>query len=262
MVSTVENTDVRQKDADHAVVLAVTSHAVFESGPKGGDDGFYGRSVAFPLLQALQEVNKRLLEENPAESLLFDVVLITTESQQQQQSSCIISSTRHHGLEVSRFCFSSEEDFIENLQKNNVQLFLSTNRSEVLQARQKGVLSALLDENSASSPTDQLRVLFCGDAVSRPDVGPTSASGQAAQTFLAQLGKIRQKFRMFDSPVCITLVTSHGGRESCGDALKALRSLGVGVDEAYCLAGAPCGPILSLLRHHFLLSDRFSSLKD
>lgn len=39
-----------QKDADRAVVVAVTSHAVFESGPEGGDD-VYGVGVASPLLQ-------------------------------------------------------------------------------------------------------------------------------------------------------------------------------------------------------------------
>lgn len=49
------------------------------------------------ILQALQRVNDRLLEKNPAESLLFDVILMTTDGQQQQQSSRIISSTRHHG---------------------------------------------------------------------------------------------------------------------------------------------------------------------
>lgn len=39
-----------QKDADRAVVVAVTSHAVFESGPEDGDD-VYGVGVASPLLQ-------------------------------------------------------------------------------------------------------------------------------------------------------------------------------------------------------------------
>ncbi|XP_039664494.1 uncharacterized serine-rich protein C215.13-like isoform X2 [Perca fluviatilis] len=370
--------------------------------------------VAFPLLQALQRVNKRLLEENPAESLLFDVVVITTDSQQQQQSSRIISSTRHYGnltltsssssstrhygnltltisssstrhygnltltlssiihysnltltissstrhygnltltlsssstrhygnltltisssstrhygnltltissstrhygnltltissiihysnltltissstrhygnltltisstrhygnltltisstrhygLEVSRFCFSSEEDFVESLQKNNVQLFLSTDSNEAPQASQKGVLSALLDRQEA--PSEQLRVMFCGDDVNRPDAGPMPASRQAAQNFSAQLGEMRQRFSMSDSPLRIVLVTSHGGRESCG-ALRTLRSHGVNVDEAYCLAGAPRSPILSVVRPHFLLSDGFSGLED
>lgn len=83
-------------------------------------------------------MNERLLEQNPAESLLFDVILITTDSQQQQQSSRIISSTRHYGLDVGRFCFASEEDFIESLLKNNVQLFLTTDRNEAPQASQNG----------------------------------------------------------------------------------------------------------------------------
>ncbi|XP_069018610.1 cytosolic 5'-nucleotidase 1A isoform X2 [Embiotoca jacksoni] len=261
MVSTVQNTDVKQKDADRAVVVAVTSRAVFESGAEDSD-GVHGAGIAFPLLQAFQRVNERLLEENPAESLLFDVVLITTDSQQQQQSSRIISSTRQHGLEVSRLCFSSEEDFIESLLKNNVQLFLSTDRNETSQASQKGVLSALLDETAASCPSEQLRVLFCGDAVIRPDAGPTSASKRAAQSFSAQLGEMRRRFGVLDSPLSITLMTSGGGRESCGGALRTLRSLGVSADEAYCLAGAPRGPILSLLRHHFLLSDGLGAVED
>lgn len=259
MVSTVQNTDVKQKDSDHAVVVAVTSRAVFEPGV-GGGDSVCAEGVAFPLLQALQKVNERLLEENSAESLLFDIVLITTDSQQQQQRSHLISSTKHYGLEVSRFCFSTEEDFIESLLKNNVQLFLSTDRNEVSQTSQKGVLSALLDEYTASCPSEQLRVLLCGDV--RPDTSPTQVSRQAAQSFSAQLGKMRQRFGMSDSPLSITLMMSCGGRNSCGGALRTLRSLGISADEAYCLAGAPRGPILSVLRPHFLISDGFSGLED
>ncbi|XP_047451865.1 cytosolic 5'-nucleotidase 1A [Mugil cephalus] len=253
MVSTVQNTDVQQKDAEHAVVVAVTFHAVFDSGART-DDGVYEVGVAFPLLQALQKVNERLLEKNPAESLLFDVVLITTDSQQQQQSSHITSSTRHYGLEVSRFCFSSEEDFTESLLKNKVQLFLSTDSNEALQVSKKGILAALLGEYTASCPSEQLRVLFCGDAVIWPDAEPAPESRQAAQSFSAQLGEMRQRFGMFDSPLNIALLTSHGGRESCGSALLTLRSLGVSADEAYCLAGAPRSPMLTLLRPHFLVS--------
>ncbi|XP_059190502.1 cytosolic 5'-nucleotidase 1A [Centropristis striata] len=259
MVSTVQNTDVKQKDADCAVVVAVTCRAVFECGADDGED-VYGMGVAFPLLQAMQAVNGRLLEENPAESLLFDVILITTDSQHQQQSSRIISSTRHYGLEVGRFCFSSEEDFIESLLKNNVQLFLSTDRNKAHEASQKGVLSALLDQQVA--PSEQLRVMFCGDAVIRPDAESTSASRQAAQSFSAQLGEMRRRFGMLDSPLSIVMVMSLGGRESCGGALQTLRSRGLCVDEAYCLAGAPRSPIVSLLRSHFLVSDGFSGLED
>lgn len=153
-----------------------------------------------------------------------------------------------------------------------------------------GVLSVLLDEHTASCPTEQLRVLFCGDAVVQSEAGPALASKQAAQvqtvatthaspapfvvywcdfkriihilalqSFSAQIGKMRGRFGPFDSPISIALVTSRGGRESCGDALRTLRSLGVNADEAYCLAGVPRGPIKRLLRPHFLLSECFSS---
>ncbi|KAI9547502.1 hypothetical protein NQZ68_017055 [Dissostichus eleginoides] len=250
MVSTIQNTDVKQKEADRAVVVAVTSRAVFDCGVDDGDE-VCEVGVAFPLLQVLQRVNERLLEENPSESLLFDVVLITSNSQQQQQSSRIISNTRHHSLEISRFCFSSEEDFTESLLKNNVHLFLTTDRDEAAQASQKGVFSALLNEKVASS--EQLRVVFCEDAVIRTDTEPPSASQDAAQSFWAQLGEMRRRFGVLDSPLSLLLLTSRGGRESCGAALQTLRSRGLNMDEAYCLAGAPRSPILSLLRPHFLL---------
>nr|XP_019934255.1 PREDICTED: cytosolic 5'-nucleotidase 1B-like isoform X1 [Paralichthys olivaceus] len=252
MDSTVLNPEVKQKDADRAVVVAVTAHAVFESGADDGDE-VYKVGMAFPLLQALQRVNERLLEENPAESLLFDVILVTTD--RQQQSSRIISSTKHYGLEVSKFCFSTAEDFIDGLRTNNVQLFLSSDRKEASQASQNGVLSALLDQNMAACPSEQLRVLFCGDAVVHSNNSPMPS-------FSAQLGEMRQRFGMFDSPLSMVLVTSRGGRESCSAALLMLRSQGVSVDEAYCLGGSPRGPILSLIRPHFLLSNGFSDLEE
>ncbi|XP_012719107.2 cytosolic 5'-nucleotidase 1A [Fundulus heteroclitus] len=260
MVSTVQNSDVKQKNEDQAVVVAVTFAAVFDAEAEDDRD-VYRLGVALPLLQVLQRVNERLLEENPVEHQLFDIILITTETRQQQQSSSIITSTRHHGLEVGRFCFSSEDDFIESLAQNNVQLFLTTDGNEALRATQQGVPSALLDKNSASCPSDQLRVVLCQDATIQPDADSSGASKKSAQSFLTRLGQIRQKFGMFNSPLCFTIVTSCGGKDSCCSALKSLRSLGVSVDEAYCLGGAPRGPILSILRPHFLLSDGFSQLE-
>ncbi|XP_049928110.1 cytosolic 5'-nucleotidase 1A-like [Epinephelus moara] len=260
MVSTIQNTDVKQKDADRAVVVAVTSRAVFESGAHDGDD-VYGAGVAFPLLSTRHYGNLTFTIISSTRhygNLTFTIISSTRHYG--NLTFTIISSTRHYGLEVSRFCFSSEEDFIESLLKNNVQLFLSTDRNEAPRASQKGVLSALLDQQVA--PSEQLRVMFCGDAVIRPDTDPMPASRLAAQNFSAQLGKMRQRFSMLDSPLSIVLVTSHGGRESCGGALRTLRSRGLSVDEAYCLAGAPRSPILSVLRTHFLLSDGFCSLEE
>ncbi|TNN44482.1 Cytosolic 5'-nucleotidase 1A [Liparis tanakae] len=116
-----------------------------------------------------------------------------------------------------------------------------------------GVLSALLDRQPSS--TEQLRVMLCGDAVVRPAADPAPPSHTAAQSFSARLGEMRRRFGAADSPLSVVLVTASGGAESCGAALRTLRSRGLAVDEAYCLAGAPRSPIRSLLRPHFLLAD-------
>ncbi|XP_068169850.1 cytosolic 5'-nucleotidase 1B [Antennarius striatus] len=260
MVSTIPNPHVKQKVAERALVVAVTSRSVFDSG--ADDGGVLGVGVAFPLLQALQRVNERLLEDDPAETLLFDVVLITTDAQQQQQRPPLLSSARHHGLDVSRFCFSGEDDFLESLLTNDVQLFLTTDQRQAQQASGKGVLSALMDQQVASSPSEQLRVMFCGDAVVRSNSDLMGAIRPATQRFLARLGELRRRFGVFHSPLSIILVTFHGGRDSCGGALRTLRSRGVHVDEVYCLAGAPRGPIMSQLRPHFLLREGLSGLQE
>lgn len=245
MVSIVENTDVKQVTAGNALVIAVSHSAVF-----GSEDGeMYGAGVAFPLIQAVQTVNQRLLEGSP--SVLFEVILITTNRAQQQQRERVCSSSKHYGLQIHRFCFSSEDDFTESLIQNKVHLFLTTDGNEATQAANNGVLSALLDHHTASCSSEQLRVMFCGDAILDPN---SSGNQQAAQVFWTHLGQIRQKFGLLDSPLNLLLLTSHGDRNSCVSALRSLQTRGVSVDEAYCLGGAPRGPMMSVLRPHFLLS--------
>lgn len=248
MVSSVPNTDVKQKDREKALVVAISSSAAFDT--KHYDEVFK-QGLAFPLLQAMQRVNKQLLEENPAEDLLFDIILITTNSAQQQKSDWIASSTKHYGLDVSSFCFSCEEDFVDTLLENNVTLFLTTSQNEAAKASLQGITSALLNDLTSAASPEQLRILFCGDSIMREDAFPSSLS----QNFMAQIGEMRSRFSLMDSPLTFIMVTSHGDRESGSQALKLLRSRGVNVDEAYCLAGAPRGPIINLLRHHFLLSS-------
>ncbi|XP_061533070.1 uncharacterized protein LOC133402861 isoform X3 [Phycodurus eques] len=194
MVSTVANVDVKQKDAEQALVVAISCSAVLED----TDDGeVHGVGVAFPLLQAVQNVNRRLVAANSAESLLFDVLLVTTDGRR-QQSARIVSSTKHHGLEVSRFCFSGREDFVESLLENRVQLFLSAEPEEASQAWQRVqgvtrlspedgwdrlehacdpcVLSALLGRQTWSSSSEQLRVLLCGGDIFTTPANPTPAA--------------------------------------------------------------------------------------
>lgn len=249
MVETKESADIAQVVAEKALIVAVSVRAVF-----GAEDGeVYGAGVAFPLLQAVQRVNERLSQVDPCESERFEVILVSTDRAQQRQKERLQTSATAHGLQIHRFCFSCEDDFADGLLRNKVHLFLTSDSNEATQAANKGVLSALLDPLAASGPSEQLRVLFCADAVLDPGSGLKTGRHQAAQVFGSRLGKMRQRFGVLDSPLSLVLLSAHGGISRCCSALKSLRTDGVDVDEAYCLGGSPRGLIMPLLRPHFLL---------
>ncbi|KAJ0069910.1 hypothetical protein NL108_016136 [Boleophthalmus pectinirostris] len=248
MVETLENADVKQVSAENALVIAVSHSAVFGA----EEEEVQGAGVAFPLLQAVQRVNERLLQldSSGSESFEFEVVLICTNRVQRDQ---VQTKTRAHGLQIHRFSFSGEDDITDSLLENKVQLFLTTDSNEATQAANKGVLSAILGPLSACGPSEQLRVMFCGDAILDPSSELNTGRHQASQMFWSHLGKIRQKFGVVDSPLSLVLLSSQRDINSCSRSLRSLRTLGVNVDEAYCLGGSPQNPIISLLRPHFLL---------
>lgn len=251
VVETVEHADNTQLGAENSLIVAVSVRAVF-----GDEDGeFYEAGVAFPLLQAVRAVNERLSQMD-SESERFQVILISTERAQQQQREKIQSSSSHHGLQIHHFSFSNEDDYTDSLLQKEVHLFLTTDSSEATRAANQGVLSALLDPLSASGPSEQLRILFCADAILDPSSELKTGIHRAAQALGSRLGKMRQKFGVTDSPLILVLLTSHGGLNRCCSALKSLRSDGVDVDEAYCLGGSPRATIMPLLRPHFLITAR------
>lgn len=248
MVETVEHADSTQL-GENSLIVAVSLRAVFGA----EDEEFYEAGVAFPLLQAVRAVNERL-QQLDSESERFQVILICTEPVRQEQREKVQSSSDHHGLQIHSFSFSNEDDFTERLLQNKVHLFLTTDSSEATRAANTGVLSALLDPQSPSGPPEQLRVLFCADAILDPSSGQKTERHRAAQAVWSRLGKMRQRLGVLHSPLSLVLLSSHGGLNHCCSALKSLRSEGVDLDEAYCLGGSPRATIMPLLRPHFLIA--------
>ncbi|XP_067091251.1 cytosolic 5'-nucleotidase 1A [Osmerus mordax] len=148
MCSIVRNTDVEQRSSQ-AVVVAVSSQAVFDSETEQdpGLPDLLKKGPAFSFIEAVQQVNKKLLDKNPAETLLFDVILLSNYSK--DTNSKIIASVKHYGLAIGRFCFCNKDDNVESLQSSDAKLFLSTDRNDVFQASQQGVPSALLFHQQA-----------------------------------------------------------------------------------------------------------------
>ncbi|XP_031798439.1 cytosolic 5'-nucleotidase 1A-like [Sarcophilus harrisii] len=147
------NPDVAQKDPREALVVAVTARATFDleaehrlflaRGPEEYTE--YQRAhateplppgTAFPFIQAVQLVNQRLLERDPRERGLLDVMVLSNNSPEAGRR--IVHCARQAGLEISKFCFVSAEDSTQYLREHNVGLFLSTDRTDVCNALKRG----------------------------------------------------------------------------------------------------------------------------
>ncbi|XP_036390780.1 cytosolic 5'-nucleotidase 1A isoform X2 [Megalops cyprinoides] len=247
------NPGVKQKDPSRALVIAVSSHAMFELGgelklhlqkvkqepePKSTvkDNEPFREGIAFPFIKAVQQVNKKLLEKNANEMLLFDVILFSNDVSPASQSR-VVNSALHYDTD------------------------------EVGKALKEGFPAALLYQQRGQGTTDTLRVLFSGDVLgfsddmahflreqgfSEPQLQSISTAKGAMKEFATVIGEMRRRFGREGSPLCTCLVTVWTPRDACAGALKMLRGWGLEVDEAFCLAGAPQSPILAQIQPHIL----------
>ncbi|XP_043915738.1 cytosolic 5'-nucleotidase 1B-like [Protopterus annectens] len=284
------NPEVKQVDHPDAVVIAVTSRAIFNMEDehnifleKGIEE--YTRyqidnvekplkeGTAFALIKAFQMVNVKLLEQNPEEKQLFDVMLLSNNSPESGKR--IINSVNHYGLAISRFYFTSEKDSTEYLPKCNVKLFLSANQVDVHNAAKRGIPSAVMFLQEVVAVTDQLRIAFDGDSVLF--AGQTDHvyekeglyMAKVYETFMKKipmgegplkkfamlLGEIRKKFGREDSPLRTYLLTARSSRNMGIRAIKTLRHWGLEIDEAFLMNGAPKGPILNVIKPHMFFDD-------
>ncbi|KAG7473788.1 hypothetical protein MATL_G00099450 [Megalops atlanticus] len=287
------NPGVKQKDPSRAVVIAVSSHAMFELGgeqkphlekvkqepePRSTikDNEPFREGIAFPFIKAVQKVNKKLLEKNANEMLLFDVILLSNDVSPASRSR-VVNSVLHYDLEIGRFCFCSDEDFAASLQYNHVKLFLSTDTDEVGKALKEGFPAALLYQQHGQGTADTLRVLFSGDVLgfsddmahvlrkqgfSEPQLQSISTAKGAMKEFVTVIGEMRRRFGREGSPLCTCLVAVWTPRDACAGALKTLRGWGLEVDEAFCLAGAPQSPILAQIQPHILYDHGLHNARD
>ncbi|XP_060131964.1 cytosolic 5'-nucleotidase 1A [Zootoca vivipara] len=253
--STVINTSVTQKDPKEALVIAVTTRAIFNLEKeheifltKGKEEYVKHQQTnennplepgtAFAFIQAAQFVNKKLLERDPEEKELFDVIVLSN-----------------------------------NSPESGVRIINS--------AKQHGVSAALIFQQEIQAPSTQLRVVFDGDAVLFSDetervfrekglegaveyekkMESVPMGEGPLKAFALHLGKMRQKFGTEDSPIRIYLVTARSGRDMGIRAIKTLREWGLAIDEAFFMDGAPKGPILSKIQPHIFFDDGLHNIQ-
>ncbi|XP_068964731.1 cytosolic 5'-nucleotidase 1A-like isoform X2 [Petaurus breviceps papuanus] len=284
------NPDVAQKDPREALVIAVTARVIFNLEAEHqlflaqGTEEYTRHQIArakeplppgtaFPFLQAVRLVNQRLLERDPGERGLLDVIVLSNNSP--EAGSRIVHCTRQAGLEISKFCFVSEKDSTQYLREHNVGLFLSADKTDVCNALRRGVPAALLFQQEVQAPSTQLRLAFDGDAVLFSDETDRVFQEQGLQgaeqyeraleavpigegpmkAFAMQLGQLREKFGEAESPVRTYLVTARSEGDMSLRALNTLQAWGLRLDETFFMDGAPKGPTLARIRPHIFFDD-------
>jgi len=232
--------------------------------------------AAFSFIHALENINLKLLEMNPDEKRLFDVVLMSNNSAQVGIS--LINSVNHHKLTIERFCLTAGKSVIGYLSAYGSDLYLSANEESVAEAIGEGIAAATLYPNRDTDTVDssnQLRIAFDGDAVLFSDESEIIAKTSGLEIFFKHeekkadmildhgplkkfamlLGEIRAKFTD-NCPIRTYLVTARSAASSGLRALRTLREWGLDIDEALFLAGAPKGPILEKIRPHLFFDDQ------
>lgn len=234
---------------------------------------------AFPFVRALNYVNEQLLDLDPNEKNLFDVVLMS--NNHAQIGVALINSINYHKLTVERICLTAGKSVIEYLKAYDTDLYLSADSESVVKALNQGIASAVVSSTSDSkSKCTQLRVAFDGDAVLFSDEAEIIAKREGLNEFFKHesqkadipldagplkrfamvLGKVKKKFHsrgiIEDCPIRTYLVTARSGASSGIRALRTLRGWGLDIDEALFLAGAPKGPLLAKIQPHIFFDDQ------
>uniref|UniRef100_A0A8B9Z552 5NT1A nucleotidase n=1 Tax=Buteo japonicus TaxID=224669 RepID=A0A8B9Z552_9AVES len=281
---------VLQKDPSKALVIAVTTRAIFnleeehklylEKGKEeyirhqqANQDKPLPPGTAFAFIQAAQYVNEKILESTPAEKDLFDILVLSNNSP--ESGARIINSAKHYGKGNPSPGY---------LKSHGVKLFLSADRTDVCNALRRGEFSPpshIRKPTTLFPSSTPLRVVFDGDAVLFSDETDKVFREQGLEgamqyerameavpmgegplkAFAMHLGKMRKKFSQEKSPIRTYLVTARSGRDMGIRAIKTLREWGLAIDEAFFMDGAPKGPILAQIQPHIFFDDGLHNIQ-
>ncbi|MEM1402182.1 MAG: 5'-nucleotidase [Pseudomonadota bacterium] len=252
---------------DNKLVIAISSRALFDLSDSHRvyeDEGLAAYSKyqvdredeplepgeAFPLVEKMLRINKRLGEDRGVE-----VVLLSRNSA--DTGLRVFNSIQHYGLEISRAAFCGGESPWRYIHAFGCQLFLSSEAEDVRNALDSGVAAATLVSNKgANRGTDELRFAFDGDAVIFSDEAERvfkqegleafTASEQAAarkplsggpfKSFLSALHEIQQALPAEEAPIRTALVTARSA-PAHERVIRTLRAWNIRIDESIFLGG-------------------------
>jgi len=190
----------------------------------------------------------------------------------------ITNAINEHNLKIERSGWTSGNDLSNYLKAFKVDLFLSADETDVINAIQSGVAAAKIlpsEQDVHNSRGDQVRIAFDGDAVLFSEESELIYKKHGLEAFIGHerknqdnpLGKgpfakllltistIQEKFKDKDSPIRTALVTARSA-PTHERVIKTLNIWGVRIDEAFFLGGSEKYEILEAFGADIFFDDQ------
>ena len=194
----------------------------------------------------------------------------------------ITNAINEHKLDIVRSAWTSGNDISTYLKAFKVDLFLSANDDDVINAIQNGVAAAKIlpsNEEVHNSLGDQVRIAFDGDAVLFSEESELVYKEHGLDAFikheqdnkdnpmkkgpfaklLLTIASLQEKFKDKQSPIRTALVTARSA-PTHERVIKTLNVWGVRIDEAFFLGGSEKYEVLEAFGADMFFDDQDTHL--
>jgi 5'-nucleotidase len=240
------------------------------------EDKELGDGTGMPLVRALLALNKY---RKGREAPLVEVVVMSRNSP--ETGVRVFNNIRSRQLPITRHAFTGGESVVPYLDAFDVDLFLTTNRTDAQRVIDSETCAAAVVKAPPSDltgiPEEQVRIAFDGDAVLFDDSSEIVYKAEGLERFhetedanqdipmekgpyaqfLEKLSRLQSRlpFTVEFSPVHIAIVTARNAPAEMR-VIKTLRHWGVYVNEIFFLGGLEKAKVLRAFRAHVFFDDQ------
>jgi len=274
-------------DFQNKLVVAISSRALFDLETENkifedkGLDEYYkylqknknkniGKGTGYRLVENLLKINN-ILEQKQVEVIILS-------KNNASMSLRITKAINKYGLDITRSGWTSGEDISRYLKAFKVDLFLSADNKDVLNAIKNGIASARILHSSKkvkNIKSDIVKIAFDGDAVlfsqeseliykkdgldafiqhEQKNKNNPMKKGVFAN-FLLAISDIQKKFPNEQSPIRTALVTARSA-PAVERVVKTLEVWGVRIDESFFLGGGDKSEVLEAFGADIFFDDQ------
>lgn len=275
------------------LVVAVSSRALFDLETENkvfeekGLDAYYKyqleheheplqKGTGYRLIENLLKINQHFTEDEK------QVEVIILSKNNAATSLRITNAINEHKLDIVRSGWTSGNDTSSYLQAFKVDLFLSADDDDVINAIKNGVAAAKIlpsHQDVHNSLGDQVRIAFDGDAVLFSEASELVYKEHGLKAFvkhekdnknnplekgifaklLITIANIQDKFKGKESPIRTALVTARSA-PTHERVIKTLNVWNVRIDEAFFLGGSEKYEVLEAFGADIFFDDQDTHL--